>query len=100
MVHEVWKLDEGHRYGAIRHQTVWIRHVLIPGITDNDEYLHELAAFLNTLHNIERIDILPYHTLGTYKYDELHLDYPLKGVEPPTQERIDNANKIMESALK
>ena len=79
---------------------VWIRHVLIPGITDNDEYLHELAAFLNTLHNIERIDILPYHTLGTYKYDELHLDYPLKGVEPPTQERIDNANKIMESALK
>ena len=88
------------RYLSEIQKPVWIRHVLIPGITDNDEYLRELAAFLNTLHNIERIDILPYHTLGTYKYDELHLDYPLKGVEPPTQERIDNANKIMESALK
>ena len=87
------------RYLSDIQKPVWIRHVLIPKLTDNDAYLHELAAFLKTLHNIERIDILPYHTLGTYKYEELHIDYPLKGIEPPTQERIDNANRIMESVL-
>lgn len=88
------------RYLSDIQKPVCIRHVLIPKLTDNDAYLHELAAFLKTLHNIERIDILPYHTLGTYKYEELHIDYPLKGIEPPTQERIDNANRIMESVLK
>ena len=88
------------RYLSDIQKPVWIRHVLIPKLTDNDAYLHELAAFLKTLHNIERIDILPYHTLGTYKYEELHIDYPLKGIEPPTQECIDNANRIMESVLK
>ena len=72
------------RYLSDIQKPVWIRHVLIPKLTDNDAYLHELAAFLKTLHNIERIDILPYHTLGTYKYEELHIDYPLKGIGPHT----------------
>ena len=76
---------------------VWIRHVLIPGITDKDEELNKLADFLKTLHNIQRIDILPYHTLGVYKYEQLGIDYPLKGVKPPTKERVRNAQRIMES---
>jgi pyruvate formate lyase activating enzyme len=74
---------------------VWIRHVLIPGITDDDHLLHQLADFLKTLHNIERIDILPYHTLGVYKYEKLGIDYPLKDVPSPTADRVDNANRIM-----
>lgn len=79
------------RYLSDIKKPVWIRHVLIPGITDKDEYLLQLRDFLKTLHNIERVDILPYHTLGVYKYGKLGLDYPLKGVEPPTQERIAHA---------
>lgn len=81
------------RYLSDIHKPVWIRHVLIPGITDRDDYLARLRTFLDTLTNVERVDVLPYHTLGTYKYEKLGLDYPLKGVEPPTPERIENAKR-------
>ncbi len=83
------------RYLSDIGKPVWIRHVLIPGITDNDEYLTRLAAFLHTLHNVERVDVLPYHTLGTFKYEKLGIDYPLKGVEPPAKERVENAKRIL-----
>lgn len=78
---------------------VWIRHVLVPGITDNDEWLVQLRDFLSTLSNVERIDVLPYHTMGIYKYRELGIKYSLEGVEPPSRERIDNANRILQPAL-
>ena len=83
------------RYLSDIRKPVWIRHVLVPGITDKDEYLHELADFLSTLQNIERIDVLPYHTLGIFKYEKLGILYPLDGVEPPTKERIENAKTIL-----
>ncbi|MGF7011383.1 pyruvate formate lyase activating enzyme [Lachnospiraceae bacterium PF1-22] len=74
---------------------VWIRHVLVPGRTDDDEYLHKLDAFIRTLTNIEKVEVLPYHNLGEYKWDELGYDYQLKGIEAPTKERIENAKKIL-----
>lgn len=74
---------------------VWIRHVLVPTITDNDEYLKKLAAFVSTLKNVQRIEVLPYHTMGEVKYQKLGVDYPLKGVEPPTKERVLNAKRIL-----
>ena len=74
---------------------VWIRHVLVPGESDKDEYLHRLADFIHTLKNVERVEVLPYHTLGTFKWEKLGIPYPLEGVKPPTQERIDNARKIL-----
>lgn len=83
------------RYLSDIHKPVWIRHVLVPGITDNDEYLHQLRAFIDTLSNVERVDVLPYHTLGIFKYEKLGLDYPLAGVPTPTKERIDNAVSIL-----
>ncbi|WP_024989571.1 pyruvate formate-lyase-activating protein [Segatella albensis] len=83
------------RYLSDIRKPVWIRHVLVPSITDKDEYLHELADFLSTLQNIERIDVLPYHTLGIFKYEKLGIPYPLDGVEPPTKERIENAKTIL-----
>jgi pyruvate formate lyase activating enzyme len=83
------------RYLSDIRKPVWIRHVLVPGITDKDEYLHELADFLSTLQNIERIDVLPYHTLGIFKYEKLGIPYPLDGVEPPTKERIENAKTFL-----
>ncbi len=72
---------------------VWIRHVLVPGITDFDEELDKLGDFIRGLNNVEKAEILPYHTFGRYKWDELGIEYPLKGVEPPTKERIENAKK-------
>ena len=75
------------------HKPVWIRHVLVPGGSDKDEYLDRLNAFIQTLKNVERVEVLPYHTLGEYKWKELGMEYPLVGVEPPTKERIENAKR-------
>lgn len=74
---------------------VWIRHVLVPGGSDKDEYLYRLADFIHTLKNVQRVEVLPYHTLGTFKWEKLGIPYPLEGVKPPTQERIDNARRIL-----
>lgn len=76
-------------------KSVWIRHVLVPGITDNDDYLRKTREFTDTLKNVERVEILPYHTLGIHKWDELGLDYTLRDVYPPSEERIINANEIL-----
>lgn len=77
---------------------MWIRHVLVSGgeaASDNDEDLQKLADFLKTLSNVERIDVLPYHTFGVHKWEILGLDYKLKDVEPPTVERVENAKRIL-----
>lgn len=75
---------------------VWIRHVLVPGITDNDVYLNELSNFISTLNNVQKIEVLPYHNLAMIKYKQLGIEYKLN-VNPLTKERIDNANKILKN---
>lgn len=75
---------------------VWIRHVLVPGWSDSDEYLTKTRDFIRTLGNIKRVEILPYHTLGIMKYKSLGIPYPLEGVDSPTAERIQNAKAILE----
>ena len=76
---------------------VWIRHVLVPEITFNKEYLRELGRFLKTLKNIKALDVLPYHTMGEKKYDELKIEYPLKGVPALTKEQaIEGRSYILE----
>lgn len=74
---------------------IWIRHVLVPQITDDDEYLKQLRAFIDTLKTVERVEVLPYHTLGVFKWENLNIPYELKDFEPPTTERIENAKKIL-----
>lgn len=74
---------------------MWIRHVLVPGGSDRDDYLKRLDSFIKSLKTVEKIEVLPYHTLGEYKWQELGLDYPLKGIEPPEKERIANAEKLL-----
>lgn len=83
------------RYLSKIKKRVWIRHVLVPTITDDDYYLKKLKSFINTLDNVERVEVLPYHTLGVYKWKELGLKYRLTGINPPTAERIKNAQKIL-----
>ena len=77
---------------------VWIRHVLVPERSDKDEYLIRLRAFLDTLKNIARVEVLPYHTLGEYKWKDLGYTYPLTGIESPTKDRIQNAEKILQKS--
>lgn len=74
---------------------VWIRHVLLGGFTDNDEYLKKTKEFIDTLSNVEKVEVLPYHTMGEVKYKKLNIDYALKGVNPPTKERVLNARSIL-----
>lgn len=75
---------------------IWIRHVLVPGISDNDAYLEKTRDFIRSLHNVERVEILPYHNLAIPKYEELGIPYLLKETPMPVQERIENARRILE----
>ena len=74
---------------------VWIRHVLVPERSDRDDYLHRLADFIHTLKNVERVEVLPYHTLGVFKWENLGIPYQLEGINPPSAERIKNAEEIL-----
>lgn len=74
---------------------MWVRRVLVPGLTDDPAELTRLKAFLDSLHNVERVEILPYHTLGTFKWDKLGIPCPLEGVPTPTGEQVDQAEKIL-----
>ena len=76
-------------------KAMWIRHVLVPGITDDDGQLHRLRAFIDTLKTVERVEILPYHTLGVFKWKELGIPYALEDVEPPTKEQVEHAREII-----
>ena len=74
---------------------MWIRHVLVPTLTDDDESLRRLKSFIDTLQTVEKVEVLPYHTMGTVKYENLGMEYPLKGVEAPVKERVMNAKRIL-----
>ncbi len=75
---------------------VWIRHVLVPGISDNDEYLARTREFIQSLHNVEKVEVLPYHSLALAKYQQMGIDYTLKDTKSPSPERIANAKMILE----
>lgn len=74
---------------------MWIRHVLVPGITMDERYLKQLREFIDTLKTVDRVEVLPYHTLGVFKWKELGIPYQLDGVEPPTKEQIECAKKVL-----
>lgn len=77
---------------------MWIRHVLVPENSDFDEDLDELNLFIEKLSNVKRIDVLPYHTLGLFKWENLGIKYELEGIDPPSEERIQNAEKRLNVA--
>lgn len=83
------------KYLSEINKPVWIRHVLVPFRSDYDEYLIRLDAFIKTLNNVDKVEILPYHTMGKFKWDEMGLKYPLEGIEPPTDDRVQNAKNLL-----
>lgn len=76
-------------------QPVWLRHVLVPGRTDDDAALTRLAAFIGTLHHVQRVEVLPYHAMGAYKWAALGMPYPLADVQPPAAARLAHARRVL-----
>ena len=81
------------------HKPVWIRQVLVPGITDNEEDLLELKNFLSSLSNVQKIEILPYHDLGKFKWENLGVDYPLKDVPTASRRRCKKSKKYTRNRI-
>lgn len=75
---------------------MWIRQVLIPTITDDENDLKKVKEFISTLKTVDKVELLPYHNLGKYKWDELGVKYELENIKPPTLEEFERAKKILE----
>ena len=86
------------RYLAEKQVPVWIRHVVVPGITDDPGQLARLGAFMASLPNVKALDVLPYHVMGVSKYRELDLPYPLEGVPAATQTQAKEAKQAILTA--
>ena len=83
------------RFLSDKNIPVWIRHVLVPTVTDDEKDLNELGDFIASLKNVKKVEILPYHKLGVYKWEALGLQYPLKNIDPPSDEEVDKAYQIL-----
>jgi pyruvate formate lyase activating enzyme len=79
---------------------VWVRHVVVPGLTDQEEDLYRLGRFIGELTNVKALDVLPYHDMGKVKYESLGMEYPLKDVPPMSKENAVAAKKIILSGIK
>ena len=77
-----------------RNIPVWIRHVVVPGITDDEHSLQTLAEHISGYKTVQKIEILPYHTMGSYKYKELGITYPLENTAPLSAEELNKAKEI------
>lgn len=83
------------KYLSDNGKDMWIRHVLVSNITDDDRYLLKLREFIDGLKTVKKVEVLPYHSMGEVKYEKLNISYPLKGMQPPKRERVENAIKIL-----
>lgn len=93
------KIHDFSRYLSDKNIPVWLRYVLVPGYTNSTEDLNAAAEFIGTLNNVQKIDVLPYHSLGEYKWDKVGIDYKLKDVQPPSQEEVEKAKLILGSKI-
>ena len=75
---------------------LWIRHVLVPGLTDDEDGLRKTAEFISSLKTVQRVEVLPYHTLGLFKWQKLGIPYPLPDAVPPTAEQVKRAEELLE----
>ena len=84
------------RYLSEKGKEMWIRQVLVPGITDDENDLKELSKFIKSLNNVKKIEILKYHDLGTFKWENLNLEYPLKRYRTANNADVKRAKEIMD----
>ena len=83
------------RYLSNNDIPIWIRQVLIPGITDNEQDLLEFKNFINSLKTVQKVELLPYHDMGKFKWKRLGLPYSLENVRNATDEDIEKAKKVL-----
>ena len=83
------------RYVSDNNIDLWIRQVLVPGFTDDENDLIELKKFISSLNTVKKVEVLPYHNLGKFKWDNLNLEYPLKDVPQASDEDVKRAKKIL-----
>lgn len=88
------------RYLDERAIPVWIRHVVVPGITYEQSALKQLGTFIGSLNNVKALDVLPYHNMGQVKYDNLGIEYPLKDVKPLDKEQALAARQVILQAMR
>ena len=79
---------------------MWLRYVLVPGLTDQEEYLHQWAQHFSSYKTIEKVEIIPFHQMGKHKWEQMGLTYSLSEVEPPSQENCEKAKTIFSKYLK
>lgn len=79
---------------------MWIRHVVVPGITDDDKYLFDLGYFIGQFSNLKALDVLPYHTMGEAKYEKLGMEYKLKGVPAMDKDKVLDKKKVILDGIK
>ena len=88
------------KFLAERGKRVWVRRVLVPGLTDGEEDLRKTGDFIRSLGNVEKVEILPYHDFGAPKWEALGLGYTLKGVASPAAEDVERARAFLVSQVK
>lgn len=91
---------EMFQYLSKIHKPIWVRQVLVPGWTDDIEDLKKTRQFIETLNDVKKIEVLPYHNMGAYKWEKLGLKYPLEGVQAPTKESIELAEKVLHGEIR
>ena len=85
------------KYLSEINKPMWIRQVLIPGITDDEQDLLKLKKFISSLNSVEKMEFLPYHTMGKYKWEDLGLKYELEGVRETNNNDLEIAKKILDT---
>jgi pyruvate formate lyase activating enzyme len=90
-------LEFARRLGALN-RPMWLRYVLVPGLTDDPDDVSKIAEFVAGLGNVQRVDVLPFHQMGRYKWHKLGLDYKLEETLPPTQELVERTIGIYRAA--
>jgi pyruvate formate lyase activating enzyme len=88
---ETKPVHEFARRLAARKHPVWIRFVIVPGWTDNMEEVDRMAEFAASLGNVERVDVLPFHQMGRFKWEKLGMDYKMRDAQPPSREIVQEA---------
>ena len=79
----------------INNNKLWIRQVIMPGVNDNEEYILKLKEYIKQFNNVEKVELLPYHTLGLEKYKKLNIDYKLSSMEPMGKERCKELEELL-----
>ena len=80
-----------------KNKKLWLRQVIVPGINDNKEYIYDLKKYISNIKNVERVELLPYHTIALNKYKELNIPYSLDGVDAMDKIKCEELEKILNS---